>query len=441
MKSVRWLALAFGIVFASASAHAQQTDAPISNAPNAAAATIVRATLTPEDGGVIGQRLHLLVDVLFRGDMQRPPRVVIPDMPAAQVMRFETQGTNMSDVIDGKTYVGQRFEFAIFPRRAGDLVVPPADVTLLDAGGDEIGTVQGKSIHTHVSLPPGIDASQPVVATRKMALAEHWTPDPKTAFKAGDALVRTITRTADDVPGLAMRDLVFTAPPGVRVYVEPPESIDKVERDGTVRGQRSDRVTYVFEAAGTFAIPAVSQSWWNLDDKRVEKAEGGGVAVIVSAAPISTRMAGWIADPALWLKPSTWLVLASLVAAFAATLWLIARASNWLRAAWYERRCRWAMSEAKAFHDLLAACHAADAPAIYRLFAIWRVRLSRESAVAVLLLAADLERALYGGEAAPWTAAQSKAFAKALRAIRPNLLQSDAPRPESALPPLNPRRL
>jgi hypothetical protein len=438
MRFARRLMLAFGIAAASASGHAQQAEAPNSTPTNATASTVVRTTLKPDTGGVIGQRLHLFIDVLFRDEMQRPPRVVIPDIPAAQVMRFETQATNMSDSVDGKTYVGQRFEFAIFPRRAGELVIPPAIVTLLDKAGDEIGAVRGTIVRTQISVPPGVDASKPVVATRKMTLAEHWTPDPKTAFKAGDALVRTIARTADDVPGLAMRDLIFAAPRGVRVYVEPPKSTDKVERDGSVRGQRSDRVTYVFETAGAFDLPAVSQPWWNLDENRLERTEGGGDAVTVSATPVSTRVKGWLADPAMWRKPSSWIVLASLVAAIAAIVRLIAHGSTLLRAAWAARRSRWMMSEAKAFRDLVSACRAADAPAIYRLFAIWRARLSSEAAAAVLPLAADLERALYGGETVSWSAAQGHALAETLRKIRPTL-RGNQPSPRvAALPPLNP---
>ena len=45
---------------------------------------------------------------------------------------------------------------------------------------------------------------------------------------------------------MAMLDLAFAAPPGVRVYVDPPQTDDRVER-GDLTGRRTDRVTYVFE--------------------------------------------------------------------------------------------------------------------------------------------------------------------------------------------------
>ena len=92
---------------------------------------------------VIGQHVRVLVDVLFPGEMPRPPRVSLPEMPGAQILRFETQATTMSDRIDGKDHVGQRFEFALYPRRGGTLEVPAPQVTVLDRAGEETGRLRG----------------------------------------------------------------------------------------------------------------------------------------------------------------------------------------------------------------------------------------------------------------------------------------------------------
>ena len=173
---------------------------------------VVRSALRPESGAVIGQQVRLLVDVLFAGAMPRPPRVAMPGMPGAQLVRYESQATTMSDRIDGRDYVGQRFEFAVYPRRGGALQVPAPVVTVLDSKGDELGRVRGKPAKIDVSVPPGVDPSRPVIASSKLTLDQQWAPAPTTTFKAGDALVRTITRQAADVAGMAMLDLAFTAP-------------------------------------------------------------------------------------------------------------------------------------------------------------------------------------------------------------------------------------
>ena len=75
-----------------------------------AAAQSVRTTVKPESGVVLGQHVRVLVDVMFPGDMPRPPRVSLPEMLGAQILRYETQATTMNDRIDGREHVGQRFD-------------------------------------------------------------------------------------------------------------------------------------------------------------------------------------------------------------------------------------------------------------------------------------------------------------------------------------------
>ncbi|ODT98763.1 MAG: hypothetical protein ABS83_03755, partial [Rhodospirillales bacterium SCN 65-16] len=325
-------ALAFALLLAlrlaAGPAAAQDATAPTLPAPPD---PIVRTSVSPPDGAVIGQHIALYVDVLFPGSMPHPPHVAIPDLPGAQVMRFETQGTTLSDTVNGAEYVGQRFEFAVFPRRGGPLAIPPAQVTLLDRAGDVIGSVSGQPMQESVAIPAGIDANGLVVATESLKLDQSWKPDPKGAFHAGDALVRTITRTATDIPALAMRDLAFNAPEGVRVYVDDPVSQDQSDR-GTITGRRVDRVTYVFEKAGTFDLPAVVQPWWNLSDKSADEATGAEATVTVAPGPAAatpgtagTTTAPHPVRPAVWV---TVVALAILAILLVATAWRKLRARH-----------------------------------------------------------------------------------------------------------------
>lgn len=379
---------------------------------------VVRTSLKPESGAVVGQHVRLFVDVLFADGMPRPPRVEMPEMPGAQIFRFETQATTMNDTIGGQAYVGQRFEFALYGRRGGTLVVPAPRVILLNRDGNETGALQGKAIQVEIAMPPGVDASQVSIASTKVTLDEQWAPAPTTAFKAGDALVRTITRQADDVPGMAMRDFALAAPPGVRVYAEPPQTDDRVER-GELTGRRIDRVTYVFESGGRFEIGSVSQPWWALDTRRLRQAEGLGVTVSVAAATAGVHRG--------WLLPA---IATGGVVLLGLGWWAAAR----LKAADRARRQRWQRSEEKAFHDLLAVCRHGDAAAIYQAFAIWRRRVPRGDALAPL--AEELELTLFGGVS--WSADRSRLFAGKARVARRAMIECQTPRTTLALPPLNP---
>ncbi|CAN5499138.1 BatD family protein [soil metagenome] len=372
---------------------------------------VVRTSVKPETGAVIGQRVAVFVDVLFAGEMLRPPRVVLPEIAGAQILRFETQATTMSDRIDGTPYTGQRFEFALYARRGGTLGVPAPQVTLLDRAGNDIGTVSGTPASVAIAVPPGVDATQPVIATTRATLDEHWSRAPASALKAGDALIRTVTREADDVPAMAIPALTFPAPEGVRVYADPPQSDDRQNR-GAVTGRRIDKVTYVFEAGGRFALPGIVQPWWDLGARRLREEQKPAVTVSVTAPPKPP-------DPWLFFGP-----VLGLLALLLADRWLEPRIRAWHDA----RHARWLASESKAFDDLAHGCGHDDVRAIYRAFTVWRQRSPRRD---LAPFAEELESVLFAGAA--WPAGRGRSFLLALQAPR------NPQRPiDSALPPLNP---
>jgi len=383
----------------------------------AAAQVVVRTTLKPDSGVVLGQHVRVLVDVLFSGEMERPPRVTMTDTSGAQILRYESQATTLNENVDGKDRVGQRFEFALYPRRGGRLEVPAPQVVTFDRGGAETGRIAGTPVTLEVSVPAGVDPSKPVVAANGFTLEQSWQPDPTGAFKAGDAIVRTIVRRAPDVPGMAMLDLDFPAPPGVRVYREPPQTDDRVDR-GDLTGQRTDRVTYVFEGGGSFPLEAVVQPWWDLTSARLRRAAGSGVTLAVAAAAPTTPYANVLLSIYVTTTCAGLVFLG---------LWALPR----LRVVLARRRAEWAASEMKAFHDLQHACRGDDPRAIYRAFTLWRQRIDDPARFGSF--AEEIESAVFASR--PWTPQQSHDFSVRLEARR----RTHRPIASAAgLPPLNP---
>lgn len=383
---------------------------------------MVRSHLDPQTGAIVGQHVRVMIDVLFKGDMPHPPRVTIGETPGAQILRLETQATTMNDTIDGQSYIGKRFEFALYPRRGGTLTVPPASITLIDAKGDVAGALKGQELQTEIVVPDGVDASGPVVATSEVTLDQRWQPAPTAAFRVGDALVRTVTRTAADIPAMAMRDLAFPVPAGVRVYVDPPQGQDSQNR-GELVGRRIDRITYVFEAPGTVELPAVAQPWWDLDNNRLEEARGSGVKLAVAAlAPAPAdghRRVAIVVGLAVVLSGIGW--------------WLTPR----VRAIWIDRRRRWRQSETKAFRDLDRACRRGDVRAVYDAFVIWRQRTARSRLL--VPLAEELEQGLFGSDRRrPWSTVESRHFRARIRDARQTMRNVRTTAGDRDLPRLNP---
>lgn len=371
---------------------------------------------------MLGQQVRLFVDVLYPGEMAHPPRVAAPEVDGAQVFRFETQATNISDRVGSASYVGQRFEFDIYPRRAGTLVVPAMQVTLLDRAGDPVGTRQGTALSIEAKVPPGLDPSGPIVAANKVTLDERWEPSAAKEFRVGDALTRNIRRTSAGVPGLALANLAFDAPDGVRAYVDPPVIEDRVER-GEVTGTRTDRVTYVFERAGRFVIPGVAQPWWDLRASAAHtlKLPARDVEVAGGVSEAENSGVRWSLIAGIGIA-----VLLLGAALYLGRAWLIARWSGWQNNP--------ATLERAAYRALRRTCREPDAAATYRAWRHWdAVRADRTMSPELAQALGVLDGSLFGN--GTWRAADADALRAAVSRTR---VRHHAALRRSKLPPLNP---
>jgi hypothetical protein len=387
----------------------------------------VRTSLDPAKP-VIGQHVRLVVEVLFPDRMPAPPQVVTPQAPGLQIFRFESQGLTMRDTIEGQRFVGQRFEFALYPRRAGTLAVPPVEIRLMDRSGDVTGKAAGEAQTLTVSGPLGVDPGHPSIASHKVTLTESWErAAAKEPLHAGDALVRVIKREADDTPALGFAAPNLNAPEGVRAYADQPISNDRIER-GTLMGERIDQITYVFEKPGDYALPAITQSWWDLSSDKLRREVGAGRTVSVAAAesPMPTEgerarftRLDWRALAALALGV---VVLAALMAVGVARL---ARARRSRRES--------GPSPSVLFRELNSAAGSGDARATYR--ALARAAACLDPAMlSTLPPVRDLERSLFAGRDM-WSRESGEALLKAVRSL-PRGSSRTPRRPD--LPPLNP---
>ena len=262
-----------------------------------AMAQVVRTSLKPETA-VLGQPVRVFVDVLFPGEMPRPPRVALPDMPGAQILRYREPGHDH-----------QRAHRRQGPCRAAFRVraLSAARRQARDPGGSGHGARRQRRADRPGGGPAAHDRG--VGAGGRRSLAPRSGHDEVHARAAveppADRRLQGGRRACPyrsrarrpTCPAMAMLDLVFAAPPGVRVYVDPPQADDRIER-GDLTGRRTDRATYVFERGGSFPIEAVVQPWWDLEAGRLRRAEGSGATVSVTAAPVSPpagdRVERWV---------------------------------------------------------------------------------------------------------------------------------------------------
>jgi len=257
----------------------------VSDCVLAAEPIILRTSVTPAESWV-GQKVIMHVDVLAKDGWAQIKKVGDVEVPGAYLLRLETQGTRLSETIEGDSFTGQRYELMLFAQRAGTLTVPPVPVDIevktWGAGaGTRIHRMSTPRVEFLIRTPPGAAGIRGLISTEDLTANQSWTPEIDSPV-VGDALKRTITLRAIDVSGMAFAPLSHDRIEDLGIYPGEPEVDDRFAR-GDLIGTRIETVTYVFERAGAFEIPDLEFSWWDV---------GAGELKLLVLPGLSLQVAG-----------------------------------------------------------------------------------------------------------------------------------------------------
>lgn len=254
----------------------------------AAEEIILRTAVTPEEAWV-GQKVVLHIDVLAKDGWAQLRKVTDAEVDGAYLLRLESQGTRLSETIDGAGYTGQRYNFMLFAQRDGKITVPPAlvDVEIKTWGADGGARIERMSlpfVEFNARTPPGAKGIRGLISTSNLTASQDW--DPETASPVvGDAIKRRITLRAEDVSGMAFAPTLHNEMEGLGIYPGEPTVEDKFAR-GDLIGTRIETVTYVVERAGNFELPSVELSWWNIDTQELQQFVLPGLTLPVTGGPV-----------------------------------------------------------------------------------------------------------------------------------------------------------
>jgi hypothetical protein len=247
---------------------------------------------------------------------------------------------------------------------------------------------------------------------------------------------------------------------GLAVYPDPTRASDTGGERGEAReATRVDGATYVLETEGSYTLPAIERSWWDVSAGRLREATIPSVTFDVAPnpdlageialpeepegaaqAPASNETAPW------WRRGGAPLLIPLALALLGGLVWRLGPA---LRTLLEDARRRRRESEEAHFGRILAACRRDDARATMRALLAWadRVTPTDQSPTLHRLLARAaepelsqevraLERALYGKEdALAWRGGPlARALVRARRVGR----SGEARLAASRLAPLNP---
>ncbi|MEN8210309.1 MAG: hypothetical protein ABFR31_01210 [Thermodesulfobacteriota bacterium] len=250
---------------------------------------LIRSKATP-DNPWPGQKVVLKLDVLVADGWVQVKKFPNVQLDSGYLIRFESQGTRLNETIDGKSYSGQRYEFFFFPQYSGNVSIPPMplDIEIKKWGGkpaQEIVKKNTPQITLAVKKYPGEKMAERMISTTNYSVIQSWEPS-EDSLKVGDAVTRRITLQAVDVSSMLFTPLHFPDIEGIGIYPKQPEIKDSYER-GELKGKRVEEVSYVVEKPGTFQLPEMQFSWWEIKEEKLKEIVLPGRSLTVSGEALS----------------------------------------------------------------------------------------------------------------------------------------------------------
>jgi len=282
-------------------------------------------------------------------------------------------------------------------------------------------------------VPPGAEALSPYLAGKRLTLDRIIDGDLED-LQPGDAIVVRYSLELDHMPGIFLPSLApVQKNSGMAAYPAEP-----VIEDGPP-ARRTEKVTYVFEAGGSYALPAVTLSWWN--SERSEIAVAALPEVRLSVAGARSAQAGRNESPADWRRILLWLLLLAL------TGYGLYRVVPLLRIELQRRRQARLRSEAHAFKQLRRAIRSGNLRRLEDALSAWIERTAPDmDTVSFIEQFGDkklsreigqIKRLLYADRAGE-TPVDFKSLEQALRQARSQLRRAATRRQPTHLPQMNP---
>ena len=338
---------------------------------------------------------------------------------------------------------GQRRPYEITPQLPGVYEIPPISVTFTLGGREPREmTLTTQPISFEATIPEEARGLSYFIGTTRLTARQDVEPRSE-ALLVGEAISRTISVSVREALSIVIPPLAPDSIAGLTLYMDPATVTDTGgERGETREGSRVERLTYVAQDPGTYALPPIEIAWWNLERNRLERTTLPAIEFTVEPAPMAepvfeAEMDQDSAAVALTERPESpidWETVRTVAAGLVALLLLVwgarrilPRIREWLARRAAEREA----SEARRFGAALVACKANDPRAAREAMARWveTVQGGGEagsladfaSARNLLALATEIEALdahLYGPGEAGWTGG---ALARAARQARDSI--------------------
>ena len=196
---------------------------------------------------------------------------------------------------DGSLYQVLTQDYIIFPEKSGnDLIIEPAKFQgyynkrhsteqirpfgFADSfiyqprpSVQKEFSVKAKPVQITVLPQPENTKNYWWLPSTNVSLSEEWNDEQK-SFKVGDPITRQVTLNAVNALGRMLPDLSFTNTNDFKVYPEEPQKKETIDSSGNLVGIETQSFAFIPLRAGKITLPALSVSWFDVNDGQMKKA-------------------------------------------------------------------------------------------------------------------------------------------------------------------------
>lgn len=250
---------------------------------------IIKTWISPDSNLVKGQQILLQVEVSTSQKWQGPLDIEHIEMEGAIILQRENFALHSSRNEKGKNWLVQLWSLVIYPQRAGEFILPNffVNVGVVDAEGYvSRGAAHAKGLSFKVDENTAVAADIEWIATPELTVTDDFDKSLE-ALSPGDALLRTVVISAQDLPAMMLPKMQLSDIEGLALYSQPVELVDKANR-GDYQGIRTERLTYVIQASGELIIPEQVFYWWDTNTNRLKEVRLAEYRLAVERASLAS---------------------------------------------------------------------------------------------------------------------------------------------------------
>ncbi|MPW35852.1 BatD family protein [Vibrio sp. B1Z05] len=225
----------------------------------------------------VNQPITLFVEVSTPRWFTAGTQVSLPEIANVIVQKPSQLAVNYAEKRAGSTWSVQLWEIHLYPQQEGHFVVPPLRVQAqvsVQSRGNVQREMYTKPLKFNAQLPTGLlSQSSAWINSPQVEIAQKW-QQSSAELKAGDAITRTVTITADNTLAMLLPPIFNRkhdlASDHYQLYSQPIKLLDAQHRH-QFQAQRTEQQVYVLQHGGEVTLPEYSILWWNSRTQQLEK--------------------------------------------------------------------------------------------------------------------------------------------------------------------------